>query len=235
MHLVARGELLAEQAEGHLGDRHRVEGVDPLPGGGRGMGLLAFEEDVEVGHGEAGAGQALDRPGVDHHGGVDVLEGAAVQHEDFAAAPLLGGRAEHPHLQAYVVGHRGQGQPGPHGARRDDVVAAGVAHVGQRVVLGAHGDDQVAVTRPGLQCRGDVVDAFGDREPARTERLGHGVGRPGLVEAQLGRRVDRVAEGDQLGQALRYDRCRSVLGRLRVHGSIRSRPRCRPRRRMRRR
>ena len=101
VHLVARGELLAEQAEGHLGDRHRIERVHPFPGGGRGMGLLALEEDVEVGHGEAGAGQTLDRPGVDHHGGVDAVEGATVQHEDFAATPLLGGRAEDPDMQAW--------------------------------------------------------------------------------------------------------------------------------------
>jgi hypothetical protein len=112
---------------------------------------LPPKKHVEVGHGQAGAGQALDRPGVDHHGGVDAVEGAPVQHERSCPAPLLGRRAEHPDLQADLVGHGGQGQPGPHRARRDDVVPAGVAHVGQRVVLGAHGDDQLAVTGPGLE------------------------------------------------------------------------------------
>src|ERR1700677_2611979 len=48
-------------------------------------------------------------------------EGAPVEHEDLAAAPLFGRRAENPHLQADLVGHRGQGQSGPHRGRRDDV------------------------------------------------------------------------------------------------------------------
>jgi hypothetical protein len=71
------------------------------------MGLLATELHVEVRHGQAGSGQALGRPGVDHHGGVDAFEGSPLQHEDLAPSTFLGRRAEYPDLQAYLVGHRG--------------------------------------------------------------------------------------------------------------------------------
>ncbi len=39
--LVAGPELLAKKAEGYLGDRERVEGVDALPRGGGGVGLFS--------------------------------------------------------------------------------------------------------------------------------------------------------------------------------------------------
>ncbi len=130
VHLIPGRQLLAQQAERHLGDRHRIEGVHPFPGRGRRVGLLAGEVHVEVGHGQTGARHALDRPRVHHHGRVDVVEGAPLEHEDLPAATLLGRGAEDPHLQADLVGHRGEGQTGPDGARRDDVVPAGVPHVG---------------------------------------------------------------------------------------------------------
>ena len=47
-------------------------------------------------------------------------------------------------VQPELVGHRGEGQAGADGRRRDDVVPAGVTHVGQGVVLGADRHDQLA-------------------------------------------------------------------------------------------
>ena len=41
VHLVAGAELLAQQADGHLGDGHGIAGVDSLPGGRRRVGALA--------------------------------------------------------------------------------------------------------------------------------------------------------------------------------------------------
>ncbi len=94
------------------------------------MRLAPAVVDVEVRHGQAGAGQALDGPRVRHHGGVDAVEGAALEHEHLAAAALFGGCPEDAHGQAEVVGHRGQGQAGAHGHGGDDVVSAGVTHLG---------------------------------------------------------------------------------------------------------
>ena len=62
--------------------------------------------------------------------------------------PSSAGRAEDAHGQSELVGHGRQGEPGADGGRRDDVVAAGVAHAGQRVVFGAHRHHQLAVARP---------------------------------------------------------------------------------------
>ena len=79
---------------------------------------------------------------------MDAGEGAAFEHEHLAPAALLGRRAEHADRQAELVGHRGQRQAGPDGGGGDDVVPAGVPDVGQGVVLGADGDDELPVARP---------------------------------------------------------------------------------------
>ncbi len=73
--LVPGAELLAQEAERHLGDGHGVAGVDPLPRRGRGVGLSPVKVHVEVGDGQAGAVEPVGRPGVDHHRRVDVVEG----------------------------------------------------------------------------------------------------------------------------------------------------------------
>ncbi len=74
--LVTGRELLAQEAEGDLGDHHRVPCVDPLPGRGRRVRGATGEGHVEVGDGETGRLEAVLGPGVDHHGRVDVLEHA---------------------------------------------------------------------------------------------------------------------------------------------------------------
>ena len=48
MHLVARRQLLAQQADGNLGNGERVLGVDAFPRSSRRMGLVSLEVDVEV-------------------------------------------------------------------------------------------------------------------------------------------------------------------------------------------
>ena len=54
VHLVSGRQLLAQQADGHLGDGQGVLRVDPFPGRRRRMGLAPAEVDVVVRHGEAG-------------------------------------------------------------------------------------------------------------------------------------------------------------------------------------
>ena len=171
VHLVARRQLLAQEAEGDLGDRHRIERVDAFPGCGRGVGLLAGEDDVEVGHGQAGrrsrrsTGQgwtimAAWTPSKAPRSSMRILPPPP------SSAGVPRTRTFRPIWSATAA----RAKPGPHRARGDDVVAAGVPDVGQRVVLGADRDDQLAVARPGLECGGDVVDALGrpSRPPARS-------------------------------------------------------------------
>ena len=213
MHLVARGQLLAQEADGHLCDRQGVLRIDPFPGRGRCVGLASAEVDVVVGHGEAGGRQALGRPGVHHHGGVDAGEGAAFEHEDLAAAALLGGGAEHADGEPELVGHGGQGQPGPDRGGGDDVVTAGVADVGQGVVFGAHGHDELAVTSPGLERRRQVVDAFVHWSPPA--RRASATARAEVVSPKQssGVAVDRMAQRDELVEVSVDGRGRGFLGR----------------------
>jgi hypothetical protein len=82
-----------------------------------------------------------------HHGRVDSGEGAALEHQHLAPAAFLGRSAEHADGQPELVRHRGQGQSSPDSRCRNDVVPARVPDVGQRVVLGTEGHDQLSVPR----------------------------------------------------------------------------------------
>ncbi len=62
--------------------------------------------------------------------------------KDLAAAALLGRCAEHGDREPEVVGEPGQSEPGADRGGGDDVVPAGVADPGQRVVLRADRDVQ---------------------------------------------------------------------------------------------
>jgi hypothetical protein len=65
---------------------------------------------------------------VDHHRRVDVLEHAALDQLDLAAAALFGRRADDVDAPLrQLVAHRGQPRARPGAGRRDRVVAAGVA------------------------------------------------------------------------------------------------------------
>ena len=116
--LVPGTELLAEQPDGHLGDGHGVAGVDPLARGGGGVRRSCplkctskWETARQV------PLQALGRPGVDHQRRVHAVEDAPLEHEDLAAAALLGRCAEHLDGDAEVVGDAGQ-RRGRHRPRR---------------------------------------------------------------------------------------------------------------------
>ena len=62
--------------------------------------------------------------------------------------PSSAGVPEDAHGEPELVRHGGQGEAGADRGRGDDVVPAGVAHVGQRVVLGADGHDELAAAGP---------------------------------------------------------------------------------------
>jgi hypothetical protein len=74
-------------------------------------------------------------------------EGTAFEHQHLSSSALLGRRAEDAHGQPDVVRDRGQREPGANGGSGNDVVAAGVTDLRQRVVLRAHGDDELTRAR----------------------------------------------------------------------------------------
>ena len=195
--LVARAEVLAQEADGDLGDGQGVGGVDAPLGEGRGVRRLPVEEDVEVGDGQALHVDLVHGRGVDHHRRVDAIEGAPLEHEDLAAASFLGRGSQHPHRDPQVVGHPGQRRARPDGGGGDHVVTAGVADPRQGVVLGADPDGQRAPARGGDEGGGEIADPRLHVESGVRQRLCHPTGGPLLLEGQLGMGVDGVGQLDQ--------------------------------------
>jgi hypothetical protein len=196
--LVEVVDVLAEQSHAHLGHGEGVEGVDAQLGIGGGVRLLARVTDAELlGRDHRPVGN-VERRRVGHHGQVGAGEGAPVQEQDLSAAALLGGGAHHRDGQTDVVGHGGQGQGGPHRGGRDHVVAAGVADLGQGVVLGAHGDMQWTRPGPGGEGGGQLADAHVDGEAPLGQRPGHPGRGPLLLPLDLRMGVDAVGEGDEM-------------------------------------
>ncbi len=137
-------------------------------------------------------------PGMRHHRHRDVVERPGLQQQRFATAGLLGGGAQQRHPQAQVVGHLGQRQRGTHRRRGDDVVAAGMPDLGQRVILGADPDNQRSAAEVGAKggvqttgTRSDLETPFGD------QRLRLGAAAM-LGECQLRLGMDCVGQLDKI-------------------------------------
>jgi hypothetical protein len=130
VHAVGRLEVLAQQPDPDLRDRQRVGGVDAELGEAGRMRLTSAVADGQVLDREARQDERLVGGGVDHHRGVDAVEHAGVEHQDLAAAALLGRRPDDLHGEAELVGERREREPGPDRGRGDDVVAARVADPG---------------------------------------------------------------------------------------------------------
>jgi len=192
--LVARTKLLAQQADRHLGNGQRVEGVDPLPRRRRGVRLLALVRHVEVVHRQARRLEAFVGPGMDHHRGVHVAEVAGVDQVDLAAAAFFTRGAQQDDGNADLVGDGRESDGRAQGCGGDDVVSAGVAHVGQGVVLGAQDDVQFAGALGGAKGGGQVRDAALDLETRGVRCRGDRLGTEEFLVANLGMGVNEVAQ-----------------------------------------
>ena len=146
-------DVLAQRGDVHVAEDGGVEGVAALVGRGGGVGGLALVAHVALLDRDRVHAAQVGTRRVDHHRRVDALEGALLGHEDLAAAPFLGRRAQDQHPPARLLGERGGGQPGPEPGGADDVVAAGVADDRQGVVLAQHRDRRARTTRPGPRTR----------------------------------------------------------------------------------
>lgn len=194
------GELLSEETECDLGDHHRVTGVDALPWCGRGVGRLSGVSHIEVGDRQAGRLQSIVGPRVDHHGGVDVVEGAPFEHHHLAAPALFGRGADDPDRHAQFVGDGKEAEARPDGRRGDDVVPAGMPHIGEGVVLGADGEDQWAGSGLGDEGGGQIGRPGGHGESTTLQGRGSQRRRPNLLVGELRMVVDVVTQTEQLGQ-----------------------------------
>ncbi len=101
--LVARLEVLAKQAHGHLGDRDRIGGVHAEVRRKRRVRVLAVEPVAALAARQRGEDVALERAGVHHHREMHAVEGALLGHEDLAAPAFLGRRAVDTYRDPEVV------------------------------------------------------------------------------------------------------------------------------------
>ncbi|WP_371801297.1 hypothetical protein OHA38_37365 [Streptomyces sp. NBC_01732] len=132
--------------------------------------------------------------GVHHHRHCHIVEGAAFEHQHLAASLLLGRGAEELHPAAEFVGDRGQRDRRARTGGADDVVPAGMADLGQRVVLRAHPDRQVTTAVLGGQRRRQIAHRAIHGETGVLQQYREPFGGPGLRERDLRIVVQRVAE-----------------------------------------
>jgi hypothetical protein len=132
MHAHRRGQLLAHDTEGGLGDRERVRRVDAQLREHRGMRLAPNIADVEHGDRVERAGEHILRPWMDHQRRVDRVENATLGHQDLPAAvtDLLGGRPDDVKRQVQVIDDGSHAERGPDSRAGNHVVAARMADAG---------------------------------------------------------------------------------------------------------
>jgi hypothetical protein len=128
--------VLAQRRHRLIADHQCIEGVDAAFGHGRRMGGPAVVHDVELRHGDARHVHQVHAGGVDHECGVHTLEGSLARHQLLAATVLLGGGAQQAHTPGQPVAQARQRQRRAQAGGGDQVVSAGVPHLGKRVVLG---------------------------------------------------------------------------------------------------
>lgn len=214
VHAHRRSQLLPEQADGDLRDREGVSRVAAELGVGARVRGDPPVGDVEVRHGARPGVDGVGGAGVDHHRERQVVEAPRLQHADLPAAALFGRGAEHADADAEVGGDVGEGLGGAHGGRRDDVVTAGVAEAGERVVLRdqADGDGPFAVggDERGGQARGPALD----RETAGPQLIGQERRRGVLPPGGLGVLVQPAADAEQRAEPGVHQPGRPPLQRL---------------------
>ncbi len=163
---IGREQGLAERGNVHIGLHGCVQGIDADLRRRCGVRFLAVKPDLEVFDREESRVDVIARRRVDHHRRGHPGEGAGVDQIDLAAEVLLGGRPQHANRDAQFFCQGSQRCPGTTGCGGDDVVAAGVPDLGQRVVLGADHNFGPTVAHPGVEagrqipCRVFHLEAF---------------------------------------------------------------------------
>ena len=190
------GQLLPQEPNGVEHQNHRVEGVDALCGSGSRVGGTAAERDADRRTGELGMGRLVDVGArMRTEGGVHIPEKALADKADLGAAvfaAFFARRAVNADFAAGLVEHLLQGGSGERRGCAEEVMAAGMADAGQRVVL-----RQKDQGRPGLFGTVDGGEAGTvtghvrrDRKTLFGQLAGQGFAGKELVIADLGLGVD---------------------------------------------
>jgi len=202
--LVAGAELLTEQPDGHVGDGHGVLCVDALPGGGRGMGGRPLKWTSKCETARQVASRRSPTRGAPSWPGARRRRRRARAGRSSRLHPLrpgsddLDGEAE---LVCLVPECEGRSER----AGGDDVVPAGVADAGQRVVLSADRQHQVAMATARREGGGKLAHTLVDVEAVLLKGAGQERRRVVLLERRLGVGVDGMADGPYLARAASSD------------------------------
>ena len=191
-------DVLAQRSDSVVAEHRRIEGVAAPVRRGSCVCRLAV-----VGHVQLLDGDRMERAQVavgrmHHHRQVDVVEGAAADHELLAAAALFGGRAQDGDPSPEGLGdlRHGDARAEPRGA--DDVVPARMADAGERVIFAEHCHRRAVFgADAGVERGRDVVGATRHVDAVVFQHAGQGFVGVVLLEVELGVGVNRVREIEQ--------------------------------------
>jgi hypothetical protein len=93
-----------------------------------------------------------------HQGGMDRVEHMIAEKDGLPTATFFSGCSDDLHRYADIAGDFGQSQSGSHACCTDHVVTAGMPDAGQRVVLRAEPQDEVAATGCCHKCGSESAD-----------------------------------------------------------------------------
>ena len=207
MHLVAGRQLLAQEADGDLGHGEASCALTPSQGAAdawasrpaKWTSKCATARQVPVSRsvGQGWTIMAAWTPSKAPRSSIRILPPPP------SSAGVPSTRTVSPMSSATAASAR----PGADGGGGDDVVPAGVADVGQGVVLGAHRHHELAVAGARLERGRQVVHALVDFEPPASQRPGH---RPRRARSPRSRA--RVSKWTEWLSATSSPRCRSTTG-----------------------
>ena len=196
---LAAPDVLAQLRDRLIRGDDGVERVQPAIRHGGGVRGAAVINRFHLGDGDARHGHQVHVGRMHHHRRVGLLEGAEPRHQLLAAVTLLGGRAEHAHHAGQARAELGQRDGRAITGGGDDVVAAGMADAGQRVVFREDRDGRAVLLAELGGISGGQAEGFAaHRDAVAGESIGEA--RRGLefLQRQLGFAVDRMAQTEQL-------------------------------------
>jgi hypothetical protein len=193
-------DMLPQESNRGLGDSQRVGGVDAELGERGGVRFLAGIEHVEHRGGDYVRRRHIDGRRMDHHGGVNPAKAAALEHQDFPAriADFLARSAEQRKRKSDLIGNLRRSDRGTDTARRDDVVAAGVADARQAIVFRANRNVQGSRARPRDKGRRHIAGASFHGEARIRQGFADPLGRTLFLKAQFRMRMNPMTQLDQV-------------------------------------
>ena len=129
-------DVLAKLGDRLVGGYQRVERVQAGVGHCRGMGASAAIGHLDLGDADTRHGGEVHARGMNHHGRIHTVERPFLGHQFLAAPAFFCRRAQVTNPARKITPKRGQCQRRPEPCHRNNIMPAGMADAGQRVILG---------------------------------------------------------------------------------------------------